>query len=218
MSFTSTVLAQLGELRDYDPDMKVFGSGSHRYQLNPTLSVHTVEEFEQKHGIDLPSDFQEYLIEVGNGGAGPSYGLFKLGFLDGSGNDQEPWTENDGEVECLARAFPHTVTWNVPEEFEHLDEFESDEDEERWREKYEAQAWAPGLMNGAFPICHDGCGVRTHLVVAGAERGKVWQDARSAASGIYPHTMNSGKHMGFADWYLDWLQKSIKKVGAGGPG
>ena len=47
-------------------------------QLNNPVSEPDVASFEQKHGISLPPDYREFITRVGNGGAGPFYGVFAL--------------------------------------------------------------------------------------------------------------------------------------------
>ena len=108
----------------------------------------------------------------------------------------------------LAKPFPHSGSWNLPDEFEQPEDFESEEAEDKWWHDHDEKAWAPELVNGAFPICHQGCAYRNYLVVSGPERGHVWLDARAGDGGIGPESKN-GERMSFADWYLDWLSKPL---------
>ncbi len=210
MSFAATVLAQLEQLRSADPNTQVFGAQSHGYALNPPLPEAEVQRFEHKHSIELPADFREFLTNVGNGGAGPFYGVCVLGLFDAAGSGDEPWQPNDGIVGVLAEPFPHSDTWNLPDElFDAPGDLKSDEAEEKWQQAHDEKAWAPELMNGAFPICHQGCAFRTYLVVSGPERGHVWSDGRASDEGIAPHVGANGERMTFADWYLDWLRTSL---------
>ena len=75
-----------------DRELMHFGASRHRYRFNPPLAEREVTAFEQRHGIRLPQDYRGFLIEVGNGGAGPHYGVFRLGEIDGL-RDDEPWKE-----------------------------------------------------------------------------------------------------------------------------
>lgn len=61
-----------------DPQYQVFGASSHRYQLYPVLSVQAVEAYEAKYNIQLPSEYKFFITHVGNGGAGPDYGIGPL--------------------------------------------------------------------------------------------------------------------------------------------
>ena len=87
----------------------IFGARKHEFVLNPCLSDREVTDFENTHGLSLPHDYRSFLISVGNGGAGPAYGVFKLGEMD-HGHDERPWS--DVFVGDLAKPFPHTSEWN----------------------------------------------------------------------------------------------------------
>ena len=90
----------------------MFGSAAHDYKLNPPIPVSTIEEFEARHGIRLPDDYRHFVTEIGNGGAGPYYGLFPFGELD----EGLSWEQGDliGDV---AQPFPHVEAWNLPVSF-----------------------------------------------------------------------------------------------------
>lgn len=97
----------LRRLRKSTVPLAVFGSQAHGFRTYPPLSEETVKEFESRHFISLPPEYRGILIHVGNGGAGPAYGLFKLGEMD-DGFEHKPWTENDGFIGVLSQLFPHT--------------------------------------------------------------------------------------------------------------
>ncbi len=69
----------LAQLRTADAKFRVFGSEQHRYRLGPTLSEAELVAFESANGVLLPEDYRRFLAAVGNGGAGPFYGLEPLG-------------------------------------------------------------------------------------------------------------------------------------------
>jgi hypothetical protein len=71
----------LRRLRAADTSFRVFGSKQHRYWLGPTLSESELAAFESANRIRLPDDYRRFLAVVGNGGAGPFYGLEPLGTL-----------------------------------------------------------------------------------------------------------------------------------------
>jgi hypothetical protein len=213
MSSIRKVSDKLLALKAADPHRKAFGANAHGYALSQRATAEEVQAFEAKHGIMLPEDFHAFLTEIGNGGAGPFYGLFPLGMFDGSGAGLEPWEKDDGTVGNLSEPFPHRQAWNLPEErFEHSD-FDSDEEEQTWVAELDRETWNPALMNGAFPICHHGCAYRTYLVVTGPERGNLWFDGRASDQGIVPHSGPGGGRVTFAEWYDAWLDGRLDKVG-----
>ena len=69
----------LRKLRDADRKFRVFGSERHRYRVGQKLTESELAAFELTNGIWLPTDYRRFLSMVGNGGAGPFYGLEPLG-------------------------------------------------------------------------------------------------------------------------------------------
>lgn len=103
-------IAELGDmlrrLRAADPNFRVFGSAEHRYRLGPTLSEDELAAFESANRIRLPEDYRRFLAEVGNGGAGPYYGLEPLGTFGRDLSKPFPFTKatdtlNDEELALL---------------------------------------------------------------------------------------------------------------------
>jgi hypothetical protein len=84
----------------------VFGADSHQFLVNDPLAESVVQTFERKHKIQLPADYRSFLTTIGNGGAGPYYGIFPLGYMDGVGSAIQPWTEQDGFIGVLSEPFP----------------------------------------------------------------------------------------------------------------
>ena len=201
------VHGRLQELAQKDQKRKVFGASSHDYRLNPPLDVDVVESFETKHGIALPKDYKRFITEIGNGGAGPFYGLFPFGH-----DDEGPW-EVGVLVGDVGQPFPHTEAWNLNDEFfakepdppEGISEEEEDRLNEEWDTLLEAEYWNPAVVNGAIPICHIGCALRQWLVVHGEQRAFVWKDYRVDQAGLSPLQDTTGKQVTFTDWYLAWL-------------
>jgi hypothetical protein len=160
------IVQQLKRLSAVVEKLDIFGAQVHRFQLNPPLSEAVVLDFEKQHAIRLPAEYRSFLTLAGNGGAGPAYGLFKLGEMDDNFTYMA-WHENDGFVGCLSRPFPYTQPWNdlegMPEEA-GLSEAEYETQMDQFEQQYYA------AVDGAIPICHLGCALRQWLVVSGAER------------------------------------------------
>src|ERR1700679_2741848 len=188
MTVIEQIKTKLEELRALDRDITIFGAKfGHKYQFRPCLAEDEALAFERKHAIELPKDYRAFLTEMGNGGAGPSYGVFPLGIWDGPGTD-EPWDSRF--VGKLSDPFPHRQKWNPAK-------IRGEGDEEPTEEE-EAAEFDPAMMAGAFPICHHGCALRSWLVVSGPERGTVWYDARADDRGVRPEVDADGKHLTFS--------------------
>jgi hypothetical protein len=203
----STVIERLAVLSKRDRKRQVFGANGHGYKLNPPLPVSVIEAFEERHRVSLPEDYRRFITEIGNGGAGPSYGVLPFGKDD----DDRDW-EGGGLVGDPSKPFPHTSAWNLPESFWEGEPktppdipLEEDRLMEAWDRELEAHYWNPAIMNGAIPICHKGCALRQWLVIHGDQRGFVWDDNRVDNAGIAPVLRKSGEPVTFADWYMGWL-------------
>ncbi|MGC5327662.1 SMI1/KNR4 family protein [Brevibacillus sp. SYSU BS000544] len=147
---------KLDYLKELDARYKVFYSKRHRYQFNPVLTKEEIQLFENKYAISLPEDYRDFLMNVGNGGAGPSYGLIPL--VEYNDVTDEPISH-----ESLAKPFPYTSDWK------------NHDDEEDLREND---------RQGTITLCDHGCGVYHILVISGPEKGKVWYDARCDGYGM----------------------------------
>src|SRR5918911_3219076 len=65
-------------LRKADRKLTVFGANSHKYKLRPCLDESKIVEFERHYSLSLPEDYRNFLMHVGNGGAGPYCGIHRL--------------------------------------------------------------------------------------------------------------------------------------------
>src|SRR5689334_12537626 len=99
---------RLEQLRTAKQRPAVFGADSHGFILSPPLTESVVQRFEAVHHVRLPHDYREFLITLGDGGAGPYYGVFRLGEMD-DGHGFQNWKEGDGFVGVLSKPFPHTT-------------------------------------------------------------------------------------------------------------
>lgn len=212
------IILKLKELSQKDKGLNVFGSASHEYALNDPISEERLEQLEDKYSCNFPLDYRSFLTVVGNGGAGPFYGVFPIEMQDDN-YDMCGWGKGC-LVGDLSKPFSYDNEWNLPSEYWENepnlngDETEEEEDKlwEAWDKQIERDYWAPNIMNGAIPICHQGCAIRTWLVVSGSMKGTVWDDYRCDREGIAPLKNKDGSNMSFTDWYLNWLNESLEEV------
>jgi len=173
------IVDRLDALRRADPEFTRFGSTGHRYALNPPLAESEVAAFEARYGVSLPEEYRTFILEIGDGGAGPFYGIFRLDRSDLSARDGEDLLPG-----FLAAEFPHTQAWNV------LGDGSPEADEEYFD---------PAHIHGSLNLSHQGCGYMVRLVLNGAQRGTLWEDGRSSDAGVVPFAPS------FTTWYLEWL-------------
>jgi len=72
------VKTKLEKIRSQDVKLEGFGARAHKYRLNPPVLDEQLRYFEETHQITLPEDYRVFLAQVGNGSAGPYYGLMGL--------------------------------------------------------------------------------------------------------------------------------------------
>ncbi|GIP24336.1 HEAT repeat domain-containing protein [Paenibacillus sp. J22TS3] len=171
-----------------DPDYQVFGARSHRYKMKEPLQPAELRQFEQTHGVTLPEDYAAFLTGIGNGGAGPYYGIHPLG--------KKQSMELDG-IAQPSHLHPKVGPSGAGGHSElHETNLDSLSDEEY--DQYEARMFQ-GLLN----IGEQGCTYETMLVVTGEHRGKVvYLDVDSYRS-FFTYEQN------FLDWYERWLDETI---------
>ncbi len=190
----------------------VFGASVHRFRVNTPLSFDQVDHFEKQHDISLPEDYRGFLLNVGDGGAGPYYGMFKLGYFDGGGSEDEAWTEEGFLVGKLSREFPFTDPWNDVSRAPIFDNSKGDDptylnEYEREFNEFEKDYWR--TTDGALPICHIGCALRQWLVISGTERDCVWCDFRADQRGWLPQHEPGRTRVTFSQWYGGWLDEAL---------
>ncbi len=81
-AFALELLSLTERARHLDFELKLYGARQHRYEFAPVLPLTEVRDFEKRHRITLPSGYVEFLTQVGNGGAGPDFGIFSLDELE----------------------------------------------------------------------------------------------------------------------------------------
>ncbi|MEV7286577.1 SMI1/KNR4 family protein [Streptomyces sp. NPDC093252] len=214
-------------LRDRPGSERVFGASGHGWELDATLSGAELAELESSLGVRLPEEYRGFLLAVGAGGAGPSYGVFPVRrdegrwAWDGDGGDLtdtarlgEPFPErlHPPEVlERLAASRPEEEDFTVDGAFAE-DAF--DDAMETWEERWGEVMFAAERTVGAVVLCHRGCALRQWLVVSGPHRGTMWADDRADESDLEPLLDPGGAPLTFARWYLGWLEEAEREVAA----
>ncbi len=187
------------ELAARDASYRVFGASSHKYRFHAPVEEAVIAALEGAHGFRLPEDFRAFVLTVGNGGAGPSYGVIPF-----HGKDSEDYTD----YKRLGTAWKYADAHN-PEHLLWGDEDDQGDDDQEARQR---AYWAACESTGAFYLCHHGCASRSLLVVSGPQRGEVWHDETANDAGLYPAVSAAGARLTFTTWYLDWIDTELAKL------
>lgn len=160
------------------------GVESHRFRCDRPAREDDLVRFERRHGISLPEGYRAFLLRVGDGGAGPYYGILPLSRWGDALSLDGPMPDD-----ILARPSPLSL------------ELEPRPD---WWEQLGCtrdEAW-----QGAITIGHQGCAFYTLLVVSGALRGRVvYVDLDDQP----PFVVSDAS---FLDWYERWLDETLAGV------
>ena len=156
--------------------------------MNPPASLEEVETLERDYQIRLPEDYRAFLLEVGNGGAGPWAGLLPL----------QSW---NAYAECETKlAAPKSKSYLASESFFDPGRiYESDWSDSCWEE------WDP--YQGT--ICLADCGqiamaAVDFIVVSGKARGRVVSTGELFQKPVFPEFSN------FLSWYENWQDFALK--------
>lgn len=204
----SFVVDRLKRKKELDPDCIGFGVERHKYELCPPIAEKNLLRLEKKFKISLPEDYREFITNIGNGGAGPSYGLYSIeGALGGKDPTYQYRASKVGD--------------EINKNFVRPDEVSGD--------NFLSE-------NGTLILCQHGCANDDFLVLNDKEKGNVWQyiewvghlvpllknmpDLKiaydlpeSKKSQLEQEWVNSllvatnEEKMTFSDWYCDWLEK-----------
>ena len=143
------------------------------------VSSKAVEQFEQRYGIELPSEYKAFLLHVGNGNEGP-YDSCLLYFYDPLREVQPRTAPVRLNSDRVRLPFPFSQQWVW--EAEPVSPHGTSDDAE----------------NGNICVAEGGCGMEWRLIVTGPERGNMWF---FADVGICPTVPRRG----FLAWYEAWL-------------
>lgn len=175
---------KLDRLRNRDTAFETFGASSHHYELRQPLTEDAVAAWERDHGVSLPNGFRAFLLHLGDGGAGPEYGVYSLEHATKESADYR----ND-----LAGLFPITAAHAARIIERRRDEY-----------RYHVED-LPVSLPGVLCIHHAGCHHYHFLVLTGELRGTVWY----GGMGWCPSVGRGDRPQSFLDWYEAWLDRSL---------
>jgi hypothetical protein len=198
---TDAVLDRIAEKlrRAREQGAQPFGFSGHEMRIEPPLSPEAVAAAEEALGVELPAEYRGFVTRVGDGGAGPGYGVFPLRLA---------LRESEVEVDpgVLRAPFPHVELYNPfkdPEVIAAWNRMDAEGASEQEEDLYVARE-----RSGTLVVSDEGCGHLHFLVVTGPARGTMWIDSRGSDQGFVP--LNAT--------FLEWYERWIDDVLAGGRG
>ncbi len=179
--------------------LKPFGYQSHRWRMNQPITSKELNDIEKSYSILLPEEYRSFILTVGNGGAGPGYGMFPL----------ETGIEYHRELpekSCLSQEFPHADYYNPYDDIT-LDTYRSQLSAGKISEA-EYDAILSRSNFGTLVVCHEGSGHLHRMIVSGPARGSIWIDSTCSDQGFIPLEVS------FLEWYERWIDDVL--LGKGG--
>lgn len=161
---------------------KAFGVEAHGFKVGAPLSEAVVAEFEERHEVTLPPAYRLFVTELGDGGAGPGYGLSRL-----------------APSCCVYRRSGHLAQ---PSPYLPGPRYSGD-----WEQRYEDPPDTDRIfLRGTLEIANHGCSLATRLVVTGPARGRLFNLDEGSIGGPGPYVMEDAD---FLAWYERWLDEAV---------
>jgi hypothetical protein len=186
---------------------RVFGASGHEFVLHPSLAMAELLELEQAIGAPLPEDYRAFLLDVGNGGAGPGYGIERVGRTAGGWH----WTGHRATAAAELGVPFQPFDPQVYADHEAAEPMEDDfSDHDAFMHAYRVWVRVDDDLHdretfGAITLSQQGCGTYWLLAVSGPDRGTMWDDGRASDVPLSRMTDLAGRPLTFRQWYLDWL-------------
>lgn len=200
------IMKILEAAKEIDPGYEKFGASAHQYRLNPPIERSFVRNIEERYGFTLPEDYFRFITEVGDGGAGPDYGIMPFADFLTAGNSLRAEQLKEAYRHSLARAF--LLQPMAAEEVENFAIVT--------REGYEKNPDAFFVCEGSidndelsesygfYVLGTHGCQWDFGLIITGDRRGQVFDTDNEGAYGFVSESFDS--------FYQNWLEQ-ISDVG-----
>ena len=186
-AWVKRILKLLEQARAKDPDFARFGAYSHQYKLAAPAGEEAIRKFEEQQGVRLPEEYRDFLMFIGNGGAGPYYGLYGLKALE------DDLSDSRGLRRCRSLEEPVIYPKMSEEEWDRIVNLEG---RRKGEEVYP--------YTGVLPIGTQGCTLMTGLMLTGPYRGQVvYYDNDFCGPPFFV------REKGFLSWYERWLREVI---------
>ena len=199
------ILKILRKTKCIDTKYEMFGASKHRYRLNSPLKESFVHRIEEKYGFTLPEDYFRFITKIGDGGAGPAYGINP--FIDfiienKTYNKNYPYVDKYIESYRHSLAKPFTPRQMMSDEVEDyaiatIKAYEQNPENYFIYETSDDNDLCD--TNGFFVLGTHGCQWDFGLITAGEKRGQIFDTDNEGAYGFVAAS--------FDEFYQNWLEE-----------
>lgn len=194
------VLRILSQAQKIDKKFEMFGTSTHKYKLNPPIQASFVRSIEEKYGFTLPEDYFHFITEVGDGGAGPDYGIQSFTKFLTEGVDSYSKRYWEEYHYSLAKPFvPRTMIADEVEEFSIATKEAYERNPNNYFIYEENDETKFCDTAGFYTLGTHGCQWDFGLIITGDKRGQVFDTDNE---GAYCFVANS-----FTEFYQKWLDR-----------
>ena len=188
----------LEKARSADPDYELFGASKHKYRLNPPIGADLVRITEERYGFSIPDEYFRFITEIGDGGAGPDYGIEPFADIVKKGKDH--WAEEYQEAyrSSLKNAFaPSPMSANEVGNYAIATEAAYEKAPDKYFVYENPNEDALCILNGFYVLGTQGCQWDFGIATTGEMRGSVFVTDNE---GAYCLEANN-----FEEFYQNWL-------------
>ncbi len=208
MDYIAEIKALAEEGLRIDPKCNIFGASHHKWHFGEPVNLQQIHNFESDMKITLPEPFVRYLTELGNGGAGPDYGIYSLEMM----RERNPFLAKTANLPVMLDHSLTAAQWtDYAQKYEALDDKimadEFDTTEEQECAVQELDAMELHLLAGGIFINTPGCTMNSILMCRGAAMGEVFTIDFDY---IYQLQSEPYCHGKFEDWIIREMQRSLK--------
>lgn len=229
----SKIRAVLDTASRWDMDLAQFACWGHTHLFNPVLPLEELEAWEELMQVTLPEDYRTYLTQLGNGGAGPAYGLAPLRCPvdEVARNLPRPCIYSRDQEEKFQDVLRRFVHWySMDDDWALYLEYFPDAPrlgEEKWQKPLYRQ-WSgkleaaldemvvnPLLHYGQYMIANEGCSGDIYIILNGSHQSCVHcatTDCDPDLAYPEPHTFASYAQeyltQTFADYFMSYVDRT----------
>lgn len=208
MDYIAEIKALAEEGKRLDPKYNIFGACSHKWQFGEPVNMQQIRSFENDMKIKLPEPFVRYLTELGNGGAGPDYGIYTLDMM----RKRNPFIRETANFPVMLDHSLTATQWaDFAKKYETIDAAIScdisDTSEEQERAVQELHTMELHLLAGGIFISTPGCTMNSILMCRGAAAGEVFTVDFDYMFQLQSEPYCNGK---FEDWVIRAMQRALR--------